>query len=189
MNEKEAIEKAVLELQSKNVILCPSDTIYGLSCDATSEEAVEKIIQLKNRPSTKSFIVLVNSTRMINQCIKDMPEVAWDLIDLAEKPLTLVLEGTNYVAKNARNEDGTIGIRMVKSGSCFELLKRFNKPIISTSPNVSGEPTPESFEKIAKEIKENVSYVFPNKMATGLSSSPSRIVKLNADGEVLILRK
>jgi L-threonylcarbamoyladenylate synthase len=189
MNEKEAIEQAVAKLKAGEVILCPSDTIYGLSCDATNDEAVEKIMQLKGRSASKSFIVLVNSDRMVNQCIKEIPDVAWDMMDLAEKPLTLVMEATSFISKKAINQDGSLGIRMVKSGSCYELIKRFNKPIISTSANISGEATPLSFDEITREIKENVAFAYPPKLANGLSNSPSKIVRIQANGEIEILRK
>jgi len=189
MNEKEAIVEASQQLKNGAVILCPTDTIWGLSCDATNEEAVQKIIQLKNRPTEKGFIVLVNSDRMINQCVRDLPEVVWDLIDLAEKPLSIVLEGGQYIAKNALHKSGTIAIRMVKSGICFDLLRRFNKPIISTSPNISGEPTPYSFADIQDGIINQVDYIFPKNLVPVPSTILSKIISIRPNGEVKVLRK
>lgn len=185
----EAIETCVEHLKNGKIILFPSDTIWGLSCDATNIEAVEKLIQLKGRSEDKSFIVLVNSDRMINQCLQDFPEVVWDMIDLADKPLTLVLDGGRYVAPKVINKDGSLGLRKVKSGPIFDLITKFNKPIVSTSPNFSGAPTPLSFNEIDEELKQKVSYTFPYMQAQTNSMSPSKIVRIKSNGQVNILRK
>ena len=187
--EQEAINTSVDHLKNGELILFPSDTIWGLSCDATNSEAVDKLIQLKGRSEEKSFIVLVNSDRMINQCVKDFPAVVWDMIDLADKPLTLVLDGGQYVAPKVINNDGSLGIRNVKSGPIFELLQQFNKPIVSTSPNFSGAPTPTSFDAIDNKIKESVNYIYPNNQKNPSLLPPSKIVRIASNGQVKILRK
>lgn len=189
MNEKNAIYEASNALKAGKVLLCPSDTIWGLSADATNEEAVQKIIDLKGRDQSKSFIVLLNSDRLLNQCYKDLPEVVWDLVDYADQPLTVVLNDGRYVASNALNQNGSLGFRMIKSGSCFEILKAFNKPIVSTSANFSNEPTPLVFEDIDNTLKSKVDYIFPQGLAKGMSGKASKIISISPNDEVKILRK
>lgn len=189
MTKIDAIQEAVQNLKSGNIILCPTDTIYGISCDATNEEAVQKIIDLKGRDQSKSFIILVNSDRMVNQCFKDIPEVVWDMIDLNDQPLTIVMDDGRYVANNVLNQDGSLGMRYVKSGAIHEILKKHNKPIVSTSPNFSGEPTPMTHEEINPEILASLDYVFPNIVEDEMSGKPSKIIQVKSNGEVKILRK
>ncbi len=188
-NNSEAIKESVKQLKNGNVILFPSDSVWGLSCDATNAEAVEKIINLKGKNREKSFIVLVNSDRMINQCVKDFPAVAWDLIDLAEKPLTLVLDGGQYVAPNVINKDGSLGLRKVKEGDIFDLIRSFNKPIISSSANFSGEATPLSYQDIDPKLKEKVDFIYPIVKVQNKATSPSKIIRVGLNGDVKILRK
>ena len=189
MNQKEAIYETIDHLKKGEVILFPSDTIWGLTCDATNAEAVERLIELKGRSTHKSFIVLVNNDRMVNQCIGDIPAVAWDMMDLAESPLTLVLDKGQFVANNVINQDGSLGIRMVKNGPIEELVHRFNKPLVSTSANFSGEPSAMSFQKINPVLKEKVDYVFPIQQDAPSSTKASKIVRIRNNGEVEILRK
>ena len=190
MKEKEAIEEAVEQLKRGSTMLFPADTIWGISADATNPEAVQKVIDLKGRTAEKSFIVLINSDRMLYNCFRKIPEIVWELMDLADKPLTIVLQGGQFVAPNVLNQDGSLGVRMLKEGSsCYELVKRFNKPIISTSPNFTGQPTPFTFEEIDPKLKEAVDYVFPNQFAKGLQKTASKIIAVGPEGEVKILRK
>lgn len=188
MNQKEAIYETIEHLKKGEVILFPSDTIWGLTCDATNAEAVERLIDLKGRTANKSFIVLVNSNRMVNQCIGDIPAVAWDMMDFAESPLTLVLDKGQFVANNVINQDGSLGIRMVKQGAVEELLHRFNKPLVSTSANFSGEPSALSFQEINSKLKEKVDYIYPLQQDS-TNSKASKIVRIRNNGEVEILRK
>lgn len=189
MTKSEATQEAVEHLKNGEVILCPTDTIYGLSCDATNAAAVQKIIDIKGRSTEKSFIILVNADRMVNQCFKDIPEVVWDMIDLSDSPLTLVMEGGQYVAPNVLNKDGSLGMRSIKEGSINDILRKFNKPIVSTSPNISGEPTPMQFEAIDDSIKSQVDFIFPNFADEKMSGKPSKILRIRPNGEVNILRK
>lgn len=183
------INQAVEHLKNGDVILCPADTIWGLSCDATNEEAINKLFDLKKRDPKKSFIILLNSDAMINNCIKDVPGVAWDLIDLSTEPLSIIMDGAMYVAKNAIHEDGSIAFRMIKTGICNDILNKFRKPIISTSPNLSGEPTPIQFSDINKLIQENVDYTIPQEFVNTMTGKPSKIIKIKENGEVTIIRK
>lgn len=189
MEIKDAISEAVEHLHNGGIILFPSDTIWGLSCDATNTEAVDRLIQLKGRAQHKSFIVLVNSDRMINQCIKDTPEVAWDMIDYTTTPLTLVLDGGQFIAPNAINQDGSLGIRKVQQGAINSLLSQFRKPIISTSANFSGKPSALTFQEIDPELKKLVDYIFPLEQKSKTKSQASKIVRIRSNGEVEILRK
>ncbi len=189
MNERDVVYEASKALKEGKVLLCPSDTIWGISADATNEKAVQKIIDLKGRDQSKSFIVLLHSDRLLNQCYKDIPEIVWDLVDYADQPLTVVLNDGRYVAPNAINANGSLGFRMVKSGSCFEILKAFNKPIISTSANFSNQPSPKSFEEIDKTLINLMGYTYPKQMAKGMSGKASKIISISRNGEVKILRK
>ncbi|MCB0802817.1 MAG: Sua5/YciO/YrdC/YwlC family protein [Flavobacteriales bacterium] len=189
MNKKEVIDQAVEHLKNGSIILCPTDTIWGLSCDATNKVAVQKLLDLKKRDPNKSFIILLNSDAMINNCIKDMPSVAWDIIDLSNEPISLIMDGALYVAENAIHKDGSIAFRMIKSGFCFDLLTKFRKPIISTSPNFSGEKTPLRLNDINAEIKAKVAFQIPEEFAGEMSGKPSKILKIKPNGEVTIIRK
>lgn len=186
-------ENAILEcakrLKEGEIILCPTDTIWGISCDASNEEAVQKIIKLKGRSEEKSFITLINSDRMVNQYFKELPEVAWDLFDLATEPLTLVLDGGQHLAPSVINKDGSLAVRMIKSGSCFELIRKLNKPMVSTSANFSGEPTPLTFFDIPEKIKLSVDYIFPFEQTSSPRTKASKIIRLGVNGELKILRK
>lgn len=189
MEKKEALNTTIEHLKKGGIILFPADTIWGLSCDATNEEAVKKIAQLKGRDDSKSFIVLLNSDRMVNQCFKDVPEVAWDMMDFAEGPLTLVLDGGQYVASSVINKDGSLGIRKVSSGDIHDLIYKFNRPIVSTSANFSGKASPLLFSEIDEKLKSKVDFIYPLNRSNDKKSTPSKIVRIKTNGEVEILRK
>ncbi len=188
MDYKNVITEAVDALRLGKPILCPADTIWGLSCDATNQEAVSQIYELKKRSLSKSMVVLVNSDSMINQSIKEIPEVAWDLIDLADKPLSIIMDATTYLAPNVVHEDGSVAIRMVKSGFIYDLLQKFRKPIVSTSPNFSGDPTPLSFKDINADLVRQIDHVVPEEFDKDLTGAPSKIIKLSNSGEISIIR-
>jgi L-threonylcarbamoyladenylate synthase len=189
MNKKELIDQAVEQLKKGKVILCPADTIWGLSCDATNDVAINKIFELKKRDKKKSFIILLNSDAMINNCIKEIPGIVWDLIDLSTEPLSIIMDGAQYVAKNAINENGSIAFRRVKSGIVNDIITKFRKPIISTSPNLSGESTPITLSQISSEIKSNVDFTVPEEFAKGMTGKSSKLIKVKTNGEVIIVRK
>ena len=185
---KEEIDKCIEILNSGGIILYPTDTIWGLGCDATNAEAVQKIYDLKQRSDTKSLIVMVGNDAMLNNYVKDVPELAWDIIDITDKPTTIIYPEAKNLAHNVIAEDGSIGIRMVKEGFCNQLLFKFRKPIVSTSANISESSTPLTFSEIPSIIKKNVDYIVDQQFDAG-NRKPSSLIKLGKNREIQILRK
>jgi L-threonylcarbamoyladenylate synthase len=181
------IQKAFEVIQQGGIILYPTDTVWGIGCDATNAEAVQKIYQLKQREETKSMICLMNGERMMYQVFKEIPEVAWQILDLSEKPTTLILDEPRNVAANLIAPDQTLGIRIVKEPFCYKLMERMKKPLVSTSANISGQPTPASFKEISPEIIKGVDYVV-NLHREKSGAKPSTIIKLTKDAQVKIIR-
>lgn len=186
--EKESLQQVAEQLKGGGVILCPTDTIYGLSCDATNKEAIEKIRNIKGRDQEKPFIVLVNSERLFNQCTGEVPAVAWDLIDNADSPLTLVLPASNFLPEVLRPNQ-MVGIRFVKDLYIDRLISKLNRPMVSTSANLSGEASASEFSEINEKIIEQVDYVVPEEFDTSERNAVSKIVQLGSDGQLKILRK
>jgi len=186
---KEEINKALEVLKSGGVILYPTDTIWGLGCDASNPEAVEKVLKIKNRPAEKSLIVLLDVDSKLQSYVTDVPEVAYDLIEYAENPLTIIFSGAKNLAKNVINDDGSVGIRIVKHDFCTPLIQRFRKPIVSTSANLSGEPSPKNFDDISPEIIEAVDYIVDFEQENRSSKKPSTIMKLSPGGQFEFIRK
>lgn len=183
------IDKALEVLKSGGIILYPTDTIWGLGCDATNEKAVEKIFKIKKRSESKSLIILVDDEAKINRYIKNMPDVAWDIIEFSTKPTTLILDGAVNLAKNIIAEDGSVGIRLCKQSFCKELIRKFGKAIVSTSANISGEESPKSFQDISYEIKNSVDYIVDLPEFYESKNPPSSIIKISENFEVKVLRK
>lgn len=186
---KEQIEKAVEILRKGGVILYPTDTVWGIGCDATNPEAVERIYRLKRSENKKSMLVLVDKPDNVMRYVSDVPAVAWDLIELSEKPLTLILPGAHGVAANLIPEEGTLGIRVPRMEFCQKLIHRLGRPLVSTSANISGEPTPARFAEISKEIKEGVDLVVDSQYERGATNAPSSIIALGSGGEIKIIRE
>ena len=186
MNQE--IQNAYEVIQKGGIILYPTDTVWGIGCDATNPEAVAKIYKLKQRAETQSMIVLMNGEKMIYNVFKEIPEVAWQIIDLSENPTTLVLDKPRNVAPNLIAPDQTLGIRIVKEPFCFKLMEKMKKPLVSTSANISGQPTPKSFKEISPEIIKGVDYVV-NLQHEKIAGKPSTIIKLTNDSQVKIIRK
>lgn len=184
----EEIHNAFEVLSKGGIILYPTDTVWGIGCDATNEEAVSRIYALKKREETKSMIALVNGERLMHQVFSEIPEVAWQILDLSEKPTTLVLDNPKNVAKNLVGQDNTLGVRIVKEPFCYKLIERLKKPLVSTSANLSGAPTPLSFSQISPEILAGVDYVV-NLNREKTCNNPSTIIKLTRDAQVTIIRK
>ncbi|MCC7332909.1 MAG: threonylcarbamoyl-AMP synthase [Flavobacteriales bacterium] len=182
------INKCIEVLKSGGIILYPTDTVWGIGCDATNEEAVKKIYELKQREDSKSMIVLVSSDAMLQKYVVDVPPLAWDIIDLATKPTTIIYPKARLIAKNAVAIDGSVGIRMVKNNFAHHLIQKFNKPIISTSANISGKSTPLTFQNIDKSITTQVLHVV-NQLFDNGNHNPSSIISLNLKGEIKVLRK
>ncbi len=185
---KEEIEKCVEILKAGGIILYPTDTVWGLGCDATNEVAVQKIYDLKQRSDSKSLIILVGNDAMLNNHVKDVPELAWDIIDISEKPTTIVYPNAKNLAKNVIANDGSIAIRMIKNEFCSQLLYKFRKPIVSTSANLSGDSTPLNLSEISQSITNNVDYTVNSKYDTG-NKKPSSLIKIGIKGEIEVLRK
>src|SRR4051812_10778820 len=156
---EEDLQKALEVLHSGGVILYPTDTVWGLGCDATNEEAVLKLFEIKVRNEAKSLIVLVADEQQLLRTVKDIPEVAWDLIQNTERPLTIVYDNVTGLAPSVKAADGSAGIRIVKDEFCQKLIKKFGKPLVSTSANISGEPTPANFAEITEKLKKQVDYI------------------------------
>ena len=188
MNINEEVHKAFEVIQNGGIILYPTDTVWGIGCDATNVEAVKKIYALKQREETKSMIVLMNGEKMMYNVFKEIPEVAWQILDLSEKPTTLILDNPRNVAANIIAEDKTLGVRIVKEPFCFKLMERMKRPLVSTSANISGMFTPKSFKEISPEIINGVDYVV-NLQHEKIDGKPSTIIKLTSDSQVTIIRK
>lgn len=184
---KEEINKTIEVLQKGGTILYPTDTIWGIGCDAKNEEAVEKVIKIKRRDPHKSFIILLDTPNKLESYIQDVPSVAWDLIEFSERPLTIIFPRAKNLAKNIINEDGSVGIRIVKSGFIHEVIKKFRNPVVSTSANLSGKPSAISFVDIEEDIVNAVDYVC-NIPDSG-TGEPSTIMKLEVNGQFTFLRK
>ncbi|MFP5078778.1 L-threonylcarbamoyladenylate synthase [Pedobacter sp. JCM 36344] len=183
------IEKALNTLKSGGVILYPTDTVWGLGCDATNEEAVAKVNSIKGRASDKSFIILLDNDSKIQSYITEVPDVAYDLIEYAENPLTIIFSGAKNLAKSVINADGTVGVRVVKHDFCQQLLQRFRKPITSTSANISGDPTPQIFDEISDKIKDAVDYIVDWEQEISTPKKPSTIMKLAPGGQFSFIRR
>ncbi|MBC35570.1 MAG: threonylcarbamoyl-AMP synthase [Bacteroidetes bacterium] len=186
---RDIVHKSVKLLKEGKVILYPTDTVWGIGCDATNAKAVEKVYKIKKRVESKSLIILVEDESRLAGYMQDVPDIAYDLIDSVDKPLTVIYPNAKNLAKNVIAEDKSIAIRVVKNEFCQELLRQFRKPIVSTSANVSGEPTPVTFHKISQEVKDAVDYVVEVERDSLNQVKPSTIIKLEADGTFKIIRK
>jgi L-threonylcarbamoyladenylate synthase len=188
MEINQEVYKAFEIIQNGGIILYPTDTVWGIGCDATNAEAVKKIYALKQREESKSMIVLMNGEKMMYNVFKEIPEVAWQILDLSEKPTTLILDNPKNIAPNIIADDNTLGVRLVKEPFCYKLMERMKKPLVSTSANISGMPTPKSFKEISPEILNGVDYVV-NLYHEKICDKPSTIIKLTNDNQVKIIRK
>ena len=187
MNED--IKKACEVMNAGGVILYPTDTVWGIGCDATNQAAVRKVYDIKQRSDSKAMLVLVDSEVKVDFYVSEVPPVAWDLIELAEKPLTIIYDGARNLAPNLIAEDGSIGIRVTKEEFSRQLCFRFRKAIVSTSANVSGEQAPSNFGEISEEIKSRVDYIVSYRQDEVTHPSPSGIVKLGKGGVVKVIRE
>ncbi|WP_312186019.1 L-threonylcarbamoyladenylate synthase [Sphingobacterium sp.] len=187
--DRDDLNKALETLKAGGLILYPTDTIWGIGCDATNPEAVEKIFALKGRAKSKSLIILLHNENQLASYVNEIPDVAYQLIEYTEKPLTIVYSNAKNLASNAIAEDGSIGIRIVKHQFCEQLLQRFRKPIISTSANISGEPTAKDFDEIADEIKAGVDYVVKYDRNVITDGKSSTVMKLDPSGKFEFIRK
>ena len=186
---QDEVKKAVEVMRNGGVILYPTDTVWGIGCDATNEEAVKRVYEIKRRSDSKALICLVDSEARLTRYVRRVSDVTWDMIELATKPLNVINDNATGLAPNLLAEDGSVGIRITKEEFSKELCFRFQKPIVSTSANISGEPTPQTFDEISDEIKNAVDYVVKYSQRCKEKHQPSSIIKINADGEFTIIRK
>jgi len=182
------LDSAVIEaLKTGKTILYPSDTIWGIGCDATNEAACQRILEIKERPENKSFILLADSFQMIEKYIPEFPSVCYDLVDLSDKPLTIIYPNAQGLAPGVLAEDGSVGIRLTKDPICLSLIRSIRKPIVSTSANISGEPFPPNFKDIDPRIKERVDAILELRTSEQLTT-PSQIIKIGLDSSIQVIR-
>lgn len=189
VTHKEDIQNAVNVMKQGGVILYPTDTVWGIGCDATNAEAVAKVYKMKQRDDSKAMICLVDSDVRLQRYVRNVPEVAWQLMEYAEKPTTVILDNAVNLAQNLIAEDGSIAMRITHEEFSKELCFRFQKPIVSTSVNVSGKPAAQNFRDIAPEFIEAADYVCFTRRQEHKPHTPSSIIKIKEDGEVTIIRK
>lgn len=182
------LDEALKTLKQGGIILYPTDTVWGIGCDATNAEAIAKIYALKQRADAKSMLVLVDSIPALERIIPDIPEVAYDLVELATKPLTIIYDKASGVAPALIAEDGSLGVRLTQEAFSSALCRALRRPLVSTSANISGEPTPLRFSAISQEIIDGVDYVVGYRQNDAQNSPPSQIIKLGSNGEVKIIR-
>ena len=191
---KEEISKAIEVLRNGGVILYPTDTVWGIGCDATNPEAVAKVYAIKKRSDSKSLVLLASDMDMICRYVKEVPEMAIQLVEVNDKPMTIIYPGavkgqTNALAFNTVAEDGTVGIRIPMMDFCQQLVFRFGRPVVSTSANISGEPTPKRYAEIQQEIKDAVDHIVEPSLEKGATGTSSSIIKVGLDYSIEIIRK
>jgi len=199
MDIRTILDEALSVLKNGGVILYPTDTVWGIGCDATNEEAVAKVFRIKRRSEAKSLVLLACDLDMVAKHIKEIPSIAIDLVEVNDAPMTIIYPGAQYLAPNVVASDGSVGIRIPccepedtpQTGGgafCRELVKRLRKPLVSTSANISGEPTPVNFKEVSEEIRSAVDYVVAPSLERGSTGRSSQIIKLGLRGEVEIIR-
>ena len=189
MKTEDDIRNAVEVMRKGGVILYPTDTVWGIGCDATNAEAVARVYEIKKRADSKALICLVDSDARLQRYVKKVPNVAWELFDCADKPTTVILDGAVNLAPNLIAEDGSIALRITQEAFSKQLCYRFQKAIVSTSANISGEPTAQNYCDISQEIIDAVDYVCWTRRQEHKPHKPSSIIKLGLGGEVEIIRK
>ena len=183
------INNSIHILEKGGIILYPTDTIWGIGCDATNSAAIEKIFQIKKRNESKSLIILVSDTDMLEEYVKDIPEIAFDLIKSIEKPTTIIYPEAKNLPSNVIAPDKSIAVRIVNDDFCRQLVTLFGKPIVSTSANISGEQAPLMFSKISEKIIQSVDYIIKIEQEKIKQLMPSTIIKLDRNGEYTVIRE
>jgi L-threonylcarbamoyladenylate synthase len=185
---REEVEKAMEIIRNGGVILYPTDTIWGLGCDATNETAVQKVYRIKKRADSKSMLILLDSEGRLPSYVKEIPEVAWELLEAADSPLTIIYPGAKNIASGLIADDGSVGIRITTDPFCRELINRIKKPLVSTSANISGEQAPALFSEISDQIISSADYVVKWRQDDTVKSKASSIIKLGPGGVFTIIR-
>ena len=186
---EEEIQKACAILKEGGIILYPTDTIWGIGCDATNEEAVKRIYEIKMRSDSKSMLILLDSIAKLNYYVDEIPDIAYDLIELSDKPLTIIYSGARNLAANLIAADGSIGIRVTQEAFSHKLCQRSRKPLVSTSANISGQVAPALFSEINEEIIRSVDYVVNYRQEETQKSKPSGIIRLGEGGLIQVIRE
>jgi len=186
---RDEVKNALDVINQGGIILYPTDTIWGLGCDATNTEAIQKIYALKQRAQEKSMIILLDTENKLESYIRDVPSIAYDLIEFAENPLTLVMPGAKNLSPDLIAADGSVGVRVSKHPFCQQLIQRLRKPLVSTSANISGQPSPQNFSQISDEIITGVDYVVDIDQHDLSIKKPSTIMRLDPDGKFEFIRK
>lgn len=182
--------KAAIEVLNKGgLILYPTDTIWGLGCDATNPEAVEKIYKLKQRSDSKALIVMIDTMAKLNYFVEEVPDIAFDFIELSTKPMTIIYDHGRNVANNLLSDDGSLAIRVSEERFSKTLCARLKKPLVSTSANISGQPSPRFFDEISDEIKSQVDYIVQYRQDDKTPSLPSSIIKVARGGQTKVIRE
>jgi L-threonylcarbamoyladenylate synthase len=185
---KEDLINAVKCLREGGVILYPTDTVWGLGCDPGNEKAVDRIFRIKQRPENKSMLLIVDGLWRVGRFAREVPEIAEQLVEMSQKPLTLIYPGARNVAANLPAGDGSIGMRVCKDAFCNELVYRFRKPVVSTSANISGQPAPAIFGEVDKQIVKQVDYVVRHRQTDTKRARPSSIIKLHGGNRFTLVR-
>ena len=196
MKPQEIQSEALRVLREGGTILYPTDTVWGLGCDATNPAAVARIFEIKQREDSKSLVLLASDLDMVAKYVKEIPSIAVDLVEVNDAPMTIIYPGAitsdvpdrHYIAHNAVAEDGSVGIRIPMNEFCVELVRKLGRPIVSTSANISGEPSPQVYADIAQEIRDAVDYIVPRKLEQDATGFASQIIKVEVDGQVQIIR-
>ena len=186
--DAEDMREAVNVLKKGGVILYPTDTVWGIGCDATNEQAVKRIFEIKQRDDSKAMLLLLDSQGRLRQYVKQVPDMAYDLIELATRPLTIIYPGAYAVAPQLVAEDGSIGIRITEELFSKTLCMRLGRPLVSTSANISGEKTPQNYSEITKQIRDSVDYVVRYRRGDRRKAEPSQIIKLDEKNHFVIIR-
>jgi L-threonylcarbamoyladenylate synthase len=186
---EEDIKESLKTLRQGGIILYPTDTIWGLGCDPTNEAAVNKIFKIKSRDENKSLIILVDGLSMIERYVNDIPEIIYELTEVSDTPLTIIYPAGKNLAKGVCGEDDSIAIRICRDEFCSDLISRFRKPIVSTSANLSGKPSPINFSEIEETLIDKVDFVVNWRQDDRSKSLASPVIKINHDGTIKIIRK
>lgn len=188
MKTSEIIQEALKVLKEGGVILYPTDTIWGLGCDATSEAAVRRIYEIKHRADSKSLVLLACDMDMVAKHVKEIPSIAIDLVEVNDRPMTIIYPEGQYLAPNVLAEDGSVGIRIPMNTFCVELVRKLRRPLVSTSANISGEPSPLKYSEIPEAIKSAVDYIVEPRLEKDSTGLASQIIKVGLDSEIQIIR-
>ncbi|MDR0348042.1 MAG: threonylcarbamoyl-AMP synthase [Tannerella sp.] len=183
------IKRACEVLIQGGLILYPTDTVWGIGCDATNPEAVKRVYELKQRTNHKAMIILTDSSAKLNAYVSEVPDIAWDLMDVSDKPLTIIYSHAKNLAFNLLGKDGSVGIRITQESFSQTLCKRFRKPLVSTSANISGSPSPCSFSEIAEAVKNGVDYIVHYRRNETVQCKPSGIIKIDTGGIIQVIRE